>query len=87
MLSLGTSEKAPKGRDPANICTEVAPSAFSRAAPFLKEGFLPLIFFFEVEWSLASVLQLHMLYQLNQETHQLDGPPPINFFSWRPRGL
>lgn len=45
MLSLGTSEKSPKGRDAANICTELAPSAFSRAAPFLKEGFLPLIFF------------------------------------------
>lgn len=40
MLSLGTSKKSPKGRDPANIRTALAPSAFSRAAPFSKEDFL-----------------------------------------------
>lgn len=63
MLSLGTSEKSPKGRDPANIRTMLAPSAFSRVAPFLKKGFLPLIFFFfkSIVKALACVLQLHML--------------------------
>lgn len=67
MLSLGASSKE---RDLGSIGAELVPSAFSSFAPFLKESFPTLM-------SLSGVkpqplCYLHMLNQLNFQTHQLD---------------
>lgn len=68
---LGTSEKSWNERDWDNICTHLAPSAFSRFAPFYKESDLTLIFFFN-KVNPQPLHCLHMLYHLNYQTYQLN---------------